>query len=188
MRQSYRVLLFYIFLSILATVVKVLLAGNLGTGGISAMIAIALFSGLTVTQTKNAFLLPLLSLLLSDAVVELLHRTGLFPFAGFYNGMVINYFLLLSVSIIGVVLKNRGLSGTIACIFLGPVFFFLCSNFVVWLQNDGLGYPRDLNGLMQCYIAGLPFFRNSLVSTGVFLPLFIHLYRSARKQELVPSF
>jgi hypothetical protein len=188
MRQSYRVLLFYIFLSILATVVKVLLAGNLGTGGISAMIAIALFSGLSVSQTKNAFLLPLLSLLVSDVIVEFLYHAGLFPFAGFYKGMVINYFLLLSLSVIGVFLRNRGLSGTIACIFLGPLFFFLCSNFVVWLQSDGLGYSNDLSGLIKCYIAGLPFFRNSLVSTGVFLPLFIQLYRTARKQDLVPSF
>lgn len=42
--------------------------------------------------------------------------------------------------------------------------FFVLSNFVVWM--GGL-YAHTLAGLMACYGAALPFYRNDLVSTGL---------------------
>lgn len=46
--------------------------------------------------------------------------------------------------------------------------FFLLSNLAVWA---GAGfeamYPHTLSGLGACYIAGLPFYRNDLVSTAI---------------------
>jgi|SRR5579859_701766 len=38
------------------------------------------------------------------------------------------------------------------------VGFFLISNFASWITMTAL-YPRSLAGLMECYAAGLPFFR-----------------------------
>lgn len=43
--------------------------------------------------------------------------------------------------------------------------FFLLSNFMVWL--GGTMYPRTVAGLGACYAAGVPFYRNDLVSTGL---------------------
>ena len=43
--------------------------------------------------------------------------------------------------------------------------FFLLSNFMVWA--GGPMYPRSLGGLETCYLAGLPFYRNDLVSTAI---------------------
>ncbi len=41
--------------------------------------------------------------------------------------------------------------------------FFLLTNFSVWM---GFGmYPHTLSGLTACYIAGLPFYRNDVLST-----------------------
>ncbi len=41
--------------------------------------------------------------------------------------------------------------------------FFVLSNFAVWM---GFGlYPHTLGGLTACYIAGLPFYRNDVLST-----------------------
>lgn len=48
---------------------------------------------------------------------------------------------------------------------LGPTSFFLMSNFAVWLAGDM--YPRTIGGLSACYIAGLPFYRNDLLSTTI---------------------
>ncbi len=45
--------------------------------------------------------------------------------------------------------------------------FFLVSNFVVWLGIHFQMYPRTLAGLGACYVAGLPFYRNDLIATGV---------------------
>lgn len=46
---------------------------------------------------------------------------------------------------------------------LGPTAFFLVSNYAVW-ASYGM-YPHTLGGLKICYIAGLPFYRNDLIST-----------------------
>ncbi len=50
-----------------------------------------------------------------------------------------------------------------AAVVLGPTSFFLISNFAVWFSNSW--YPRTLAGLEACYVAGLPFYRNDLLST-----------------------
>lgn len=52
-------------------------------------------------------------------------------------------------------------SGTV----LAPTLFFLLSNFAVWPGSDM--YPHTLGGLMTCYEAGVPFYRNDLASTAV---------------------
>ena len=48
---------------------------------------------------------------------------------------------------------------------LGPTSFFLVSNYAVWAR--GWGYPHTMGGLGACYFAGLPFYRNDLLSTAL---------------------
>jgi hypothetical protein len=52
-----------------------------------------------------------------------------------------------------------------AAALLGPTSFFLISNYAVWAA--GTMYPRTLGGLGACYAAGLPFYRNDLISTAL---------------------
>ena len=49
---------------------------------------------------------------------------------------------------------------------LGPTSFFLMSNFAAWKTMTDT-YPRTLGGLGACYTAGLPFYRNDLISTAL---------------------
>ena len=53
---------------------------------------------------------------------------------------------------------------------VGSVGFFLISNFAVWMT--GIMYPLTLGGLATCYVAGLPFFRNALISDMLFTAVF----------------
>ncbi|HEY2861064.1 MAG TPA: DUF6580 family putative transport protein [Terracidiphilus sp.] len=52
-----------------------------------------------------------------------------------------------------------------AAVVLGPTSFFLLSNFAVWLAGDM--YPKTWSGLVACYAAAVPFYRNDLISTTV---------------------
>jgi hypothetical protein len=52
---------------------------------------------------------------------------------------------------------------------LGPTSFFVVSNYAYWAT--GIQYPRTLAGLGVCYVAGIPFYRNDLISTAVVLGL-----------------
>ena len=48
---------------------------------------------------------------------------------------------------------------------LGPTTFFVVSNYAVW--TAGGMYTPDWSGLMTCYAAAIPFYRNDMVSTAV---------------------
>jgi hypothetical protein len=69
---------------------------------------------------------------------------------------------------------------------LGPTSFFLVSNYAVWAA--GWGYPRTLGGLATCLAAGLPFYRNDLLSTTVVaglafgVPVLVRRMNEARTQ------
>jgi hypothetical protein len=53
-----------------------------------------------------------------------------------------------------------------AGILIAPTSFFLITNFAAWAAMPQL-YPRSLAGLGLSYIAGLPFYRNDLLSTAI---------------------
>jgi hypothetical protein len=48
---------------------------------------------------------------------------------------------------------------------LGPTSFFLISNYSVWAGRTM--YPHTMGGLGACFVAGLPFYRNDLISTAL---------------------
>lgn len=54
----------------------------------------------------------------------------------------------------------------------GSVFFFLFTNFGVWLLNDGTMYAKTWAGLVECYVMGLPFYRTMLLGNMVLVPAY----------------
>ena len=54
---------------------------------------------------------------------------------------------------------------------IASVSFYLISNLMVWLVWDDM-YAKTFGGLMQCYVAALPFFRNTVTSDLVFSAAF----------------
>ena len=50
--------------------------------------------------------------------------------------------------------------------FLGigsSLVFFIISNFGVWIMENM--YEKNLNGLINCYLLAIPFFKNTFIST-----------------------
>lgn len=65
---------------------------------------------------------------------------------------------------------------------IASVTFFLLSNFSVWLVWRTT-YPKTFNGLMACYVAGLPFFRNTVISDLLFTAAFFGIgYLASRER------
>src|SRR6266481_1410969 len=139
--------------------------------------AMALFSGAMFRDRRVAFLFPLVSLFAGDFFVGL-HRLIPVVYASF----------LLSV-LIGTWLANhRSILRIGGAVFLGALQFFLVTNFAVW-QIFGT-YPRTPAGLAACYIAGLPFFGNTLAGDAVYSTLFFgtfaiaeHFFRAFRLER-----
>ena len=169
MKFNKQTIIFLFILVILSTAVKVICAPQINLSGFTCVIAVSLFAGLTIKDKKLAFLFPLLTLFISDILLQGLHALNVFPYSGFYSGQIINYILFIVLTLIGVALRNSKTAGVIAASFIGPTVFFLLSNFFVWQsQGAAMGYSKDVNGLMQAYTFGLPFYRNSIFATLIF--------------------
>jgi len=186
MKINGRLILFTLILVAMATACKVFLGPNLDWSGFSPVIAIALFSGMIIRQKDSSFLLPLLALFISDATIEVLYNQGLFPYAGFYNSQWRNYAILLLCTLIGWALKGKNYRSLFAGAMAAPTAFFLVSNFNVWITGEVV-YGKDFNGLMTCYTAALPFYKNALIATLLFLPviLFTYNYLAKKRTKLV---
>jgi uncharacterized protein DUF6580 len=74
------------------------------------------------------------------------------------------------VALIGCWIRKRQTVARIGFATLaGPTAFFAISNFGVWFA--GRLYPVTWDGLVTCYVAALPFYRNSLLSTLIYAAL-----------------
>jgi hypothetical protein len=140
--------------------------------GFAPQIAMALFSGSIVKDKKFAFLLPLLSMLLSDVIYEVLFRFNISAVPGFYGGQLLNYTLFIAVTFIGFFIKKTNALQIAAGSIAGATFYFIVSNFLVWIGGglalNNLPYAKTFDGLMTCYAAGLPFYQGSLIATILF--------------------
>src|ERR1043165_4166119 len=73
--------------------------------GFAPQMAMALFAGAIVKDKKWAIILPLLSMLLSDVIYQILYVNGLSTIKGFYSGMFTNYLLIAGVTCFGFLMK-----------------------------------------------------------------------------------
>jgi uncharacterized protein DUF6580 len=139
--------------------------------GFAPQWAMAIFGGAVIKDKKLSFLLPLLSLFISDLIYQILYKNGLTPIAGFYSGQVINYILFALVTVIGFWVKKENVRSIFYGSFFGATFFFIVSNFFVWISGLDINnqpYPKSLSGLLYCYQQGLPFYQNCVFATLIF--------------------
>jgi hypothetical protein len=135
--------------------------------------AMALFSGAILKDRRLAFFVPLLALFAGDI------------FIGFHKLMPIVYTSFLVSVAIGFLLRDRRTVGRIsAATLLGAGQFFLVTNFAVWAS--ALFYPRTGAGLVACYVAGIPFFWNTLAGDAAYAVLFFGSFALA--ERLFPAF
>jgi hypothetical protein len=139
--------------------------------GFAPHIAMAIFGGSVLKNRSLSFGLPVFSLFLSDLIYHVLYLNGLTPISGFYDGQWINYLLIGSLTLIGFFVKSNNPVQIGSAALLGPLAYFIMSNFTVWISGGGLQRPRTFTGLMQCYGDGLPFLQTSVYGTLFFSAL-----------------
>jgi len=82
----------------------------------------------------------------------------------------------------GLLAKNISALRVGAASLAGSVSFFVVSNFAVWAVWNM--YPKTVGGLMACYVAAVPFFRNAVVSDLCFAAVFFGIgYLVSHRQE-----
>ena len=136
--------------------------------GYAPQLAMAVFAGTVIKDKRLAFALPLISMLLSDVMYEVLFSYGYTNYGGFYEGQLTNYFLVASLTFIGFWVREMNWTRIAIGSLAAPLVFFFLSNFFVWLGVGGLGRPLTFSGLIMCYNDAVPFFRASLLNTLAF--------------------
>jgi hypothetical protein len=159
--------------------------------GFAPQIAMALFAGSVIRDKRIAFLFPVLSMLISDALYQVLYTQHLTDIRGFYDGQWINYLLIASVTIIGFFIRKNSVTSIIGGSLAGVAYFFLASNFADWIGGglalNNLPYPKTWDGLMSCYAAGVPFLKGSLMATGLFNAVFFGVYYLVAERKPVTN-
>ncbi|MGH9815202.1 MAG: DUF6580 family putative transport protein [Candidatus Acidiferrales bacterium] len=118
--------------------------------------AMALFSGATFRHRAVAFSVPLAALFLSDLWV------------GLHSLMWAVYGSFALSIVMGMWLRGRRRVAPIAGMtFVGALLFFVITNWAVWLS--GMTYPKTLAGLTACYVAGIPYFGNTLAGDAFYV-------------------
>jgi hypothetical protein len=119
--------------------------------------AMALFGGACFARRPLAFLIPLAAMLLSDIVLGLT-KYGLATMV--FSQPVVYGCLLANVTVGGLIKNRRSVWQIAGATLAGSCLFFVATNFAVWM--DGTIYPLTRQGLLDCYVAALPFFRNTV--------------------------
>src|SRR5262245_9253363 len=129
--------------------------------------AMAVFGAITFGRWRTAVVAPLVALFLSDLAKEFLWRQGMSAQWGIYRGMWVTYGTTALVALISRFAHDtRRISVMAGTTLTGSIVFFLVPNFAIWAR--GTRFPHTLDGLMDCYVFAIPFFRNSLAGDVVY--------------------
>jgi len=138
--------------------------------------AIALFGG-TYLNRRSALIVPLLIMMISDV------------FLGMHSLVVFTWGAFLMTGLIGLWLKDhKTLPNIMGSTLFSSLLFFIITNFGVWAV-PGSWYPHTSQGLLNCYVMGLPFFRYTLAGdlayVGVLFGLFEVVQIAEKKLTLI---
>lgn len=161
----------------------------------SPLTAVCLMSGACLTDRRLSFALPLSAMLLSNVGIGLL--TGRWEWAFPAQTWWVPYACFAGAIWLGTLLRQRGRRHSVlTAVGMGLIFevaFFAVSNLTYFYGSASM-YPRTLAGLVECYAAAWPFFRNAPISTLAFtlllfgpLGAFATSEKPAPANELVPA-
>lgn len=147
--------------------------------GFSPFIAMAIFAGAVIKEKRFAFLLPIVAMLFSDLLYQLLFIFDISPIPGFYEGQITNYILFGGLTAFGFFIKGFDLKKISIASVSAPTAYFFLSNALVWASTSpmaGLGRPKTFPGLLMTLTDGLPFYPWTLVSTILFSAILFGTY------------
>jgi hypothetical protein len=125
-----------------------------------SLLAISQFS---CSRSGWALFLPIVALLISDV------------FLGFYSGVEFVYAGHVLAALCGLGLRQWSLPRFASVVMSSALVFFVVSNFGVWAMTPL--YTKSFSGLVECYVAALPFLKLSLAGDLLFASVFFGAYR-----------
>jgi hypothetical protein len=130
---------------------------------ITPMAAMALFGGVYFATRRTAFLVPLAAMYLSDLALGFF----IYDFGWFHGFMPFVYASFVVTVCLGFLIKHRLTPLRVGgAALMSSFLFFIVTNFGVWLVGNF--YPKTVTGLVSCYVAAIPFFKNTLAGNAFY--------------------
>ena len=137
----------------------------------TAIGAIALFSGAFFFDKRLAFILPTIILLLSDLLL------GFQPILSVY----VSFLIIVSLGFI--LSKKHTTISIINMSLLASLIFFIITNFSVFISSAL--YPKTMIGLIECYTLAIPFFLNTLIGNVVYSLIMFYGFKFVQNSSLL---
>ena len=137
----------------------------------TAIGAIALFSGTFLYDKRLAFILPTTILLISDFLLG--HQPILSVYVSF----------LIIVSLGFILSKKHTTISIINMSLLASLIFFILTNFSVFISSAL--YPKTVIGLIECYTLAIPFFLNTLIGNVVYSLIMFYSFKFVQNSSLL---
>lgn len=132
---------------------------------VTPIVAATLFAGFLFRPGRVGVAVPLLIMLLSDSLI------------GFYDWRLMSAVyaaFILPVVFSPIIRARPTVLRASVCSVLSSTAFFIVSNLAVWAFTDLYGH--SIAGLGACYVAAIPFFRNTLLGDLAWCSVFFGLY------------
>lgn len=141
--------------------------------------AIGLFGAAHFSKKWQAFLIPIAATWLSDLFINNIIYAQYYPtFTWFYEGFYWQYSSYLLITLAGVfIFKKITPQKVIGGALSSTAIFFLISNFGCWPA-----YPQTFDGLMACYMAGMPFLKGTLLGDLFYSGVLFGTFALAQRQ------
>lgn len=131
--------------------------------------AMALFGGHYFSSKTKSFIFPILTLLMSDLIINNLIYEG--KYGVMHNGWYWIYGTFCLIVLIGkYALKKITITNVVMASILSTLIYWFVADGMVWLGGGKdlrtmLPLSRNISGLIQSYVQGLPFIKNFLSGT-----------------------
>ena len=145
--------------------------------------AMALFGGAYFSSKWKAYLLPLISLFISDLVIQGIVLQGKYGFP-LYDGWYWVYGTFALIVLTGnYIIRKVTISNILIASIAAALGHWIITDFWVWYSGcNSTLYTKDLKGFILCYTMAVPYMINFLLGTLFYSALLFGTFELAQKR------
>ncbi|GAA0534065.1 DUF6580 family putative transport protein [Chitinophaga japonensis] len=140
--------------------------------------AMALFAGAYFNSSWKSYVFPLLTLFISDVIVQQVFYPEFAQGQLLYQGWAWTYLGFAAMVLAGqLIIKKVNIGNIVIAAAVAAVAHWLITDFGVWLggctdPSTGQLYTKDANGLLRCYAMAVPYMKYMFIGNVVYGAIF----------------
>lgn len=158
-------------------------AGHTPLSNFTPVGAMALFGGCYFRDKWKAYLVPILTLWLSDLFLSFF--VYYHELRWFYEGFLWTYGSFALMVVMGMFIKKINIKSVAIAGVSAAVAHWVITDFGVWIGEQL--YPKTMEGLIICFTVAIPYLKNMLISNLIFSAVMFGVFELAQRKFPVLS-